>query len=126
MWVDGCGLDEAGSEDGSVAATCERDTEPSASVQYGEFIDVRKVALFSLSFTVPDDHLLLSKRSDALFRLNRLQAALEDAEAVVRLCPAWGKVREFLYFYVRVRNVCTVTAWQKLGMINSDTGNMES
>jgi len=56
------------------------------------------VALFSLSFSAPNDHLLLSRRSHALFRLNRLQAALEDADAVVRLCPLWGKVSEFCIF----------------------------
>nr|CAD7399651.1 unnamed protein product [Timema cristinae] len=39
----------------------------------------------------PDNHLLLSNRSHALYRLNRFQAALVDAEMVVRLRPNWGK-----------------------------------
>lgn len=52
---------------------------------------------------------MLSKRSDALYRLNRLQAALDDADALVRLCPTWGKVSEFLYFDVKVRNMYTLT-----------------
>ncbi|KAJ4429594.1 hypothetical protein ANN_21779, partial [Periplaneta americana] len=47
--------------------------------------------LFSLFSTAPNNHLLLSSRSHALFRLNRFQAALEDAESAVRLCPSWGK-----------------------------------
>ncbi|XP_021914830.1 LON peptidase N-terminal domain and RING finger protein 3 isoform X2 [Zootermopsis nevadensis] len=50
---------------------------------------------FTLNETVryfsPNNHLLLSNRSHALFQLNRFQAALEDAETVVRLCPTWGK-----------------------------------
>ncbi|PNF27333.1 hypothetical protein B7P43_G02766, partial [Cryptotermes secundus] len=39
----------------------------------------------------PTNHLVLSNRSHALLRLNRFQAALDDADAIVRLCPTWGK-----------------------------------
>ncbi|XP_046390456.1 LON peptidase N-terminal domain and RING finger protein 3 [Ischnura elegans] len=39
----------------------------------------------------PNNHLLLSNRSHAFYRLNRLQEALADAENVVRLKPSWGK-----------------------------------
>jgi len=68
-------------------------------------VHIKKVTIFSLSFTAPNDHLLLSRRSLALFRLNRFQAALEDADAVVRLCPLWGKVSEVLHIYVTEKNV---------------------
>uniref|UniRef100_A0A8D8W0Z4 LON peptidase N-terminal domain and RING finger protein 3 n=1 Tax=Cacopsylla melanoneura TaxID=428564 RepID=A0A8D8W0Z4_9HEMI len=39
----------------------------------------------------PDSHLTLSNRSNALYRLNRCQAALEDADRAVSLQPHWGK-----------------------------------
>ncbi|XP_071446007.1 LON peptidase N-terminal domain and RING finger protein 3 isoform X2 [Hetaerina americana] len=39
----------------------------------------------------PNNHLLLSNRSHAFYRLNRLQEALADADNVVRLKPSWGK-----------------------------------
>lgn len=58
----------------------QRNEIDAALAKYGEALQI-----------APNDHLLLSKRSHALFRLNRFQAALEAADAVVRLCPTWGK-----------------------------------
>lgn len=40
---------------------------------------------------VPDDHLTLSSRSHALNRLGKHQAALLDAEHVIKIRPHWGK-----------------------------------
>lgn len=44
------------------------------------------------SVTDPDSHLTLSNRSHALYRLNRCEAALADADRAVTLQPYWGKV----------------------------------
>jgi hypothetical protein len=74
--------------------------------------------LFPLSFTAPTSHLLLSNRSHALLRMNRFQEALDDADAVVRLCPTWGKVSKLL-FCLRVWNLPTLAPQLKCGMIKN-------
>lgn len=49
-------------------------------------------SLLISSVTDPDSHLTLSNRSHALYRLNRCEAALADADRAVTLQPYWGKV----------------------------------
>jgi hypothetical protein len=68
---------------------------------------------FFFSFTAPNNHLLLSYRSHAFFQLSRFQAALEDADTVVRLFPTWGKVSKLL----KPGNLSALTPQKLCGMI---------
>ncbi|KAI5733949.1 hypothetical protein M8J77_000686 [Diaphorina citri] len=55
------------------------------------FIDAALIKYNAALELDPDNHLTLSNRSHALYRLNRCQAALEDADRAVTLQPHWGK-----------------------------------